>query len=90
MWFWARIVLSASCPRSLSSQDPRVPRWARFLAALPAARLSSLVADRSCRAAGDDGLGELDFGTMTTLTLGNEEPGPVLGIPVTLRQALGA
>jgi hypothetical protein len=59
--FWARIVFSASCPRSSSAQYPSAPRRARFRAAFPAARLSSLVADRSCSAAGDGaGLGELD------------------------------
>src|SRR5215813_7186967 len=50
--FWARIVSSASCPRSVSSQDPSAPRPARFRAALPDARLSSLVAGRSRSAAG--------------------------------------
>ena len=61
IWFWARIVCSASCPRSSSAQYPSVPRRARFRAALPAARLSPLVAGRSCSAAGDGaGLGELD------------------------------
>src|SRR5580704_6854461 len=61
IWFWARIVFSASCPRSSSAQYPSVLRRARFLAAFPAARLSSLVAVRSCSAAGEGaGLGELD------------------------------
>src|SRR6516165_5128937 len=52
IWFWTRIVSSASCPRSASSQCPSVPRPARFLAALPAARRSSPVAGRSGRALG--------------------------------------
>ena len=61
IWFWARIVSSASCPRSSSAQYQSVPRRARFRAAFPAARLSPLVAGRSCSAAGDGaGLGELD------------------------------
>ena len=56
--FWARIVVSASCPRSFSSQCPRPPRGARFRAAFPAARLSSPVAGRSGNAARDgDGPG---------------------------------
>src|ERR1700733_6721624 len=59
--FWARIVLSASCPRSRSSQYPSPRRPARFLAALPAARLSSVVAGRSCTTAGVCDLGGPDF-----------------------------
>jgi hypothetical protein len=39
IWFWARIVFSASCPRSCSLQDPSVPRLARFLAAVPSSYL---------------------------------------------------
>src|SRR5271166_2194364 len=61
IWSWARIVFSASCPRSSSAQYPSVPRRARFRAAFPAARLSPPVAGRSCSAPGEGaGLGELD------------------------------
>ena len=40
---------------------PSPPRRARFLAALPDARLSSIVADRSCTTAGDCDHGGPDF-----------------------------
>ena len=45
--------LSASCPRSSSSHCPSPRRRARCLAAFPSARLSSIVADRSCTTTGD-------------------------------------
>src|ERR1700733_11423629 len=59
---WCRIVLSASCPRSSSSQSPSAPRLTRFLAAFPLARRSPIVADRSCSGAGEgDGQGGWTF-----------------------------